>query len=216
MLLDYLHFSRKTAQFYHLFNLCQSLLGKEHDLSESSMTAIELLNRRRIDVQKNMGELNSRLSHVCRECNDIDTGCCKDAVEYYFTAIDFWLRRESSNPIAEYALLPPHSCIYFVRRRVSQIKTKVKKDRDTTKTDNGERCIHLTASGCKLHIHDRPVKCLISTCPKLRRAMDPHTKREYRRSIMEMYHLSLELFDLMKKEACVPRSYGRTALFFTP
>lgn len=215
MPLDYLHFSRRAAQFDHLSGLIQSLLDKESPLSEATAARIDRLNRRRIELHKKIGDLNERLAHVCRECNEIDVGCCKRSAEYYFTAVDFWLRRFSPNPVVEYAILPPPSCAHFVKRRVTQIRAKVLKDRDAKKTDSGKRCHHLSDTGCKLHVHDRPAKCLIATCTRFRRAMDPYTKLEYRRSVREMYRLSLEVFDLLVAEARLPRSYGRTALFFT-
>lgn len=215
MALDYLHFSRRAAQFDHLSAMIHHLLDRERALSDSSMARIERLNYRRIEVHKKLGELNGRVTHICRECNEHDVGCCKRSAEHYFSAIDYWLRRCSPNPVADYAGHPPPSCSYFAKRRVLQIKSKVMKDRDAKSMDGGERCVHLGANGCKLHIHDRPAKCLIATCPKFRRAMDNQTKREYRRLIREMYRLSLEVFDLMKSEARLPRSYGRTSLFFT-
>jgi len=92
---DYRHFVRRYAQFEKVFYLSQSLLPRDYSVSALCRENLRKLNKNRIDIYKKAGESNSSISAVCEKCNG---KCCQGPYDH-FTAIDFWLRKYSSNPL---------------------------------------------------------------------------------------------------------------------
>ncbi len=210
---EYWYFSRRNAQFDKLFYLSQNLLSREHLLSNDAQRIIKQLNERRVNIQKMIGRYNLSLSSVCEEC---DGKCCKDSIEYYFTAIDYWLRKFTSNPIINFSLSLTKPWFHSIIRIIKNLSLRILRIYPREKDPGLKKdCDCLGNHGCKLSFADRPIKCLVWTCYKLKQAMGEQTKIEYGRLINELYFVSCDTFDILKKEAGISKKYGRLALFLT-
>ena len=209
---NYLNFSRKYAQFCYVYFLCQSLLPPDRSLDENARAEIGILNERRIAIQRKMGILNGNLSDACRKCNEAGGGCCHNYIEYYFTAIDYWIRKYSGNPIDGYGIIPDQHWYDFSFRRVRKVINALMPDYGADHKEGANNCAFYGIDGCKLKHEERPVKCLISTCGQVRRAMDMNTKLEYVKSIKELYWISRRMLDILKKEAGISRAYDPIAI----
>ncbi len=205
LIYDYWYFARRYAQLSKIFYLCQSILLPECIISESSVKTLVSLNERRQNIQKEIDKLNASLSTVCSDCKG---SCCLGAYNHY-TAIDYWLRKYSSPPLEAFGIemfFPWY--IHLLRERLGlHINSQSKVPR------NG--CPYLSERGCKIEVYDRPIKCLAFTSRKLREAMSKEQRKQYKRLIEELYSISRSTFNILKKEAGIPKSYGNVSLILT-
>lgn len=209
MLFNYWYFSRKYAQIEKLSCYCQYIFRDDHDLSKSGKEKLVLLNLKRIELQKMIGEITILNYSICNKC----TGkCCRGQAKYFFTALDFWLRKFSSNPVSDFGHVAYRPWYFYLNRRFQQVVSRI------TPGEKDQRgfCQYLRKNGCKLNVDDRPIKCLVATCQKIRQAMDASAKSKYGSLIYELFLVSLSTFDVLKNEAKVPSSFGRLSVLLTP
>jgi len=210
ILYHYWHFSRKHAQIRTIFYLSQNLLSEQFVLSDNSIRNISVLNKHRIIIQKEIGELTSLLLPVCEECR---SKCCRGNIDDYYSSIDYWLRKYSFNTILKNnisSLTPWYHCIVI---RLKQLARKYIDSNEKARFDIN--CIYLKNNGCELEFSNRPIECSVATCDKLRRAMNKQIKIEYIKFIKKLYSICYEVFDIIKVEAGLPRRHGRLSITFT-
>lgn len=203
-------FSRKYAQFTKLFDMNQSILNYDHILSDKAQKKIEILNTSRIEIQNMIEHLGLPSLSVCDKCNG---GCCQGSIGHYFTSLDFWLRKHSADKIVKPNLSEPKEWYYYIHKRLKQLTSRIFPSRKVSASKTG--CYYLGPDGCKLKYADRPIKCVVSTCPRLRAAMDKQTRIKYSKLIKELFLLSCNAFDILKKEAGLPKRHGRLSLMLT-
>ena len=80
---------------------------------------------------------------------------------------------------------------------------------------DGNGCQFLGAEGCILDAPDRSIRCLAFTCRKLRESMTVEQKKHYAVLIKNLYSISHEVLDILKKEAKVHSLYGEFSLIIT-
>lgn len=206
---NYWHFSRRYAQIEKLCYFCQHILKNDHCLSDVGKKKLVSLNRKRIDLQKEVGEITQLHSSICEKCMGV---CCRGHGKYFFTAVDFWLRKFSSNPVSDIGHIADRQWYFYLNRRFQQVVSRI----NLGEKDQRDFCQYLGENGCKLNVDDKPIKCIVATCKKIRQAMDAPAKSEYAKLIYELYLVALGTFDILKNEARVPASFGRVSLLLTP
>lgn len=213
---DYWYFSRKYLQFERVSNLCGGLLGKNDEVSEEARTALRLFDKDRIACQNKIGELDLPSYARCDVCAG---ECCDKSSEQYFSPIDFWLAKYTSDHAPNYAEQPVKPLHHYFKARVASLPRRlypsVKIKNEPPLDMPMEKCFHLGERGCKLPHVERPIKCLIYTCPRLKKSMDHGTRLAYREAIKTLYLISLKTFNVLKVEAGLPRYYGIASIFFT-
>lgn len=209
---NYWRFSRRYAQFEKLFELSQDIFSKDQELSEDSRKAIALLNKYRIDAQIKIGELDLPSLVKCAECKP---KCCNNNADKYFSAIDYCLVRTTSKKELNYSVSTISPWYYYALKRFKKLIPSSINNK-TKATSKSRGCKYLGKYGCKLDHSDRPIKCLVATCSKLRKSLDNTTRIEYIKLIDQLFIISLKVFDILKKEAGLPGRYGRLSLALTP
>lgn len=201
---EYWYFVRRFEQLAKLNFIVQGLLNKECDLSEDAQAALLALNRKRRKFHEELGELNKSIQNVCATCGV----SCMGTYDHY-SATDFWLRKYSSKPVKNYCnetVLPWY--IKLIRHRLEWAPFEAP---DTPR----KGCEHLGSLGCKVHLSERPVKCLLFYCRKLRNVMPHGIKRKYAKLNTEYYKVCRSCFRILKKEAGLPLLYGELELALT-
>ncbi len=208
-LYDYRFFARRYAQLRKTFFLSQSLLSSDSSITEVSRYRLVLLNDRRRTVQHNLGLLSSYLSNVCHMCKG---SCCLDSYDH-FMATDYWLRRYSDSRLDSFGTenkrIMSNCQIFFDRIH------RLAYNYDYSHKNGGNGCQFLGVEGCILDDSERPIKCSAFTCRKLRKSMTVEQKKHYAVSIRDLYSISHEVLDILKKEAKVHSQYGEFSLLTT-
>jgi hypothetical protein len=194
-----------------LFHFIQEVLPTGHELSDSTRKNLVFLDKRRRNLQKRIGELNQSFTAIHAKC---DGSCCREKTEYYFTGADFWLRKFSLNTIESFGVTSARPWQFFIKKRFRRVmhRSDYMDRRKMEQRKNVEKCNFLGQKGCTLDAENRPIKCIIATCSKLRQAMDKRTKTEYKNLISELYNVSLSTLQILKKEAGISPLSGRVSL----
>lgn len=212
---DFWHFSRRYRQFQRISNLSATLFDHGFEASQPTREALVQLNDRRIACQAGIAELNLPHFAGCGACNG---ACCREPTDHYYTAIDFWLRRYTPSRVDRFRAvrpLPLHQ--YYSARLSSALKALTGVPRPAAAAAHGAQscCDHLSERGCRLPHEERPVRCLIYACTGMKRSLDPKTRLSYIEAVKDLQAISLETFAILKKEAGLPRHYGRASIFLT-
>lgn len=207
-LYNYWHFSRRYSQFEILFHLIQKVLPLDHEVSDGTRQKLVLLDKQRRMLQTKIWQRSQPLSAIHSKCGG---SCCRGKTEYYFTGVDFWLRKFSGNTVESFGMPSGKSWKAVVERRVRRVlrRSTLPKQRET-----GEKCRFLGRQGCILDAESRPIQCIVFTCGNLRQTMDRRTKTEYRDLINELYDVSLRTLHILEKEAKVSCLPSRVSLSF--
>ncbi len=199
---------RPYYQILRIFYLSQGLLRKECELTEKSQNSLAELNEQRREVQEKCGSYNDdALYKTCVECQ----GACCQMVYDHFTAIDFWLRRYSSEPIEDFGneILKPWY-LRLIRERFEWNNICPEPEAEVFRTG----CPELGDKGCLLPIQDRPIRCVPYTCRAFRNRMKREQKESYAEMIRELHRISYAAFNILKKEGGFPSWYGAVDLAF--
>ncbi len=214
---DYWCFSRRCVQFDKVSNLSLGLLDKEYEVSEDARNTLRQLNRDRIACQIKIGNLNLSSFAQCDICNG---KCCDKSSDYYFTPIDFWLTKYSSFDVQSYLDDSKKPLQFYFKNRFKPLWVRVNplvKIENHVKINVPKKgCSHLGDDGCKLPYFNRPIKCVIYACPRLKQSMSDVTRVAYIKAIKDLYSISVETFNVIKAEAGFPSYYGRMSLILTP
>lgn len=214
---DFWYFSRIYTQFEKVSNFSIRLLDKKDEVSEETQVALKRLYKKMIVYKIKIGKLNLQLFADCKNCN---TGCCNELSDRYFTPIDFWLSKYGSCNEYDYAdrqIKKFHD--YFKIRFASLWRcadSLVKFNKPAPLNIPSGKCCHLGKNGCSLPHHERPIKCLIYACPRLKKSLSYATRLAYKEAIKDLYVISLQTFNVLKAEAGLPSYYGYVTLYFTP
>ena len=160
----------------------QKILPRVKSFEEIRTPLIAINNRRRI-VQK---ELLS-LSLSANICGNPCLRCCNSLSDYnHYKSVDYVMRLFSENPISDYYQAPkPVGFIEFILKRViaKMRSNKSQAFGSTTKLSEtdpewwvdteainhpGTECPNLKEDGCEYPPEDRPLVCVVHTCPLLR------------------------------------------------
>lgn len=210
---DFWHFSRKYMQFLILANMSMGLLHKEHELSEVAREHLTQLCRDKVRCQARIGALQLPLLAECHNCRQ---GCCNNSSEYYFTPIDFWLARHGSSNVHPFGLHPAKPLHHFLKMRLKSLAPRraIFWSGGTT-GGTGSPCRHLGEGGCMLPHAERPIKCHMYACSRLKRSMDQETRDAYKETVRELFGISVRTFNILKAEAKLPSHYGMLSLYLS-
>ncbi|QWV93981.1 hypothetical protein KP004_01960 [Geomonas oryzisoli] len=210
---DFLHFSRPYRLFQRVAGLSHDLLDPDHDLSQQARTALERLNRDRVACQLAIAALELPTFARCDRCQG---ACCREPAERYYTAIDYWLRRDTGCKIAAYAGQPAPPLAGYLRTRLAAAWRRLDPHHGAPAAPApADRCAHLGSRGCLLPHGERPLKCLIYACSGLKRSLRGDTRTRYIATIKQLQHISIATFNVLKQEAGLPPHYGLASLIFT-
>lgn len=209
-LYDYLYYSRRYSQFNTLCYLCDNIPLRNGDISVESKINMSLIFEYNKELQKQLTELNHRFSDLCASCCG---ACCFKRTEWFFTVIDYWVRKDGLSHINGYAKLPK-------RYWCSSILTRLKNLFNNSVIINNyeivkEKCIYLNEGGCKLMPKERPIKCLLYYCKNIRNSMNYEFIKTHSRIVNELYNNSYRVFEILCKESNCSFIYGRLSLFLT-
>jgi Fe-S-cluster containining protein len=207
---DYWRYSRKYEQFLTASDLVHDLLDKEHEVSEETQEALRQLEKERVAYQNKIGSLNLQLCAECESCQDV---CCDKTPDRYFTPIDYWLAKYSEGNTQSFASPKPFLLRYYLADRFSDLLEKFSPDREA---EAPQRCSHLGENGCDLSYSERPIKCVIYACARMKNSLDARTTAAYTEAIRGLHDISMKTFDLAKGEAGRPAHYGCVKLARLP
>jgi hypothetical protein len=147
-------------------------------------------NERRESIQKKIFILTNNID-ICSECQG---ACCRGNYNH-FTAIDYFIRCFSENPIKEYGALwkPEPAASVFFKKLLSTFKAS-ESDLKALNT----ACSQLTSNGCKLKPEHRPIFCVLWTCKKFRNSCPNQI-------ITELGRLTRELDEIVSEVASIFR-----------
>ncbi len=131
------------------------------------LNKIEKLNQRRIELVEKISKIKTNYN-LCIDCNVL---CCRGNYNHFFST-DYLMRIGSKNPLSDFNLIDkPHSPIYLISNHLN--KFIIKDDKSIIwmqqRALSGERCPNwIEQMGCSLSIDQKPLRCLIYTCPDYR------------------------------------------------
>ena len=96
---DYRMYFRHWGQLFVLFAMSQTLLPRDKTLSEYTVNALRELDQRRRELQ----DLSEQLFHDLNLCIECPRPCCAGSYNH-FRALDYWLRKNSYQPIDDFGL----------------------------------------------------------------------------------------------------------------
>lgn len=216
---DYWHFSRKYNQFLRVASLSVPLASQETRISEETRAILAELNEQKERCHARIGELNLPSLAACESCSK---GCCNNSSPYYFTPIDFWLSKYgSSSDAPDFGRVAPEPLHRYFHARVKSMSRRLVPQGSLDHppepgAEQPEKCRYLGEDGCHLPHEERPIKCVLYACPRLKESMDEATRAAYREAIGDLLDISLKAFNVMKAEAGLPPHYGLASIFLTP
>jgi hypothetical protein len=126
------------------------------------------LNEERQDTQRQIAALCGHVD-ICKHCDGL---CCRGNYNH-FTVIDYLIRMYSESPIHDYGTLRERPMRLVVRERIHDLVYRVDEyDYRTSKPPSDKAhmtCPDLSTSGCRFSPEDRPIRCIMWTCPTFRR-----------------------------------------------
>lgn len=212
---NYWYFSKRYSQVEIVSSLINSMMQDERSLSLPAQMALRSLNEKRALCQSRIGQLNLSGLADCRACQG---RCCDSPSDEYFSPIDYWLRKYVDSHECFYSPRMIETPGYYVRRRLElfarvlgSIPARIlgrssKKGfpvaairyQRSAKLRSG--CQFLDQSGCSLPYADRPIRCVIYACPRMKRGLKQPARSQYSREIDELYHISIATFRILRGE----------------
>ena len=189
------------------------------------------LNQKRADCQVRIGQINLPRIADCKAC---DSPCCNLAADEYFSPVDFWLRKYVDGDECDYSRRLIRKPGYYARMRVKHIASvamaipkrlfqrlahgqrPIAEPLEPLTPREGPGCQFHSRNGCALSNRDRPIKCLMYACTRMRRALTRSAKSRYEKEIGELYQISVATFRILRKEVDRPLWLGSALLKFVP
>ena len=211
----YFHLSEKKLHIiaWHL----QNEEVKSIKFSKSSIIQLNSLNNKKIDIQKEIGNI-TKYNNTCKKCGG---ECCQGDYNH-FTVLDYLIRKYSKSPVNKYGKIwkPPNIYSLLKNKLKSFFATQGLFKRFLERTndlDVASRCPDLTEERCIFSPEDRPMRCIVWTCRAFRRKLqhDDFCKLAYDTKKLQI--IGYEIFKLYKKKVPVFKTlfqYWICALFW--
>lgn len=160
-------FQIPDRKFHLLSYRIQNKLPQLDELQKIRPQIMDINERRRI-IQKEIGHLLESADVCGRTC----FWCCTGGLfhpHYPYTSIDYVLQLFSERPIKEIREREkPDSFFIFA---FNKFKNMLSTDDSWRNSKNPPHCPYLKDTGCEFLPEDRPIYCIIFTCPILRQAL---------------------------------------------
>lgn len=207
------------------------MVEDERTLSSQAQTTLIELNEKRADCQSRIGQLNLSGVTDCQACGG---RCCDSPSDEYFSPVDYWLRKYVDGHQCTYsprAIRKP-ACyamqrLKHIARETRNIAAQIFRRRPNKRfpiaavrylraAKQRPGCQFLDQNGCTLPYSDRPIRCVIYACPRMKRGLTPPVRSQYAREIGELYRISIATFHILRNEADRPNRWSSALLRLMP
>jgi hypothetical protein len=163
---------------------------------QDARSKIERLNTRRQQIQRSILEICSH-TDVCQKCG----GFCCNGDYNHFTLIDYLIRMFSDNPIPDYGvclqkLRPIHLIIWGKITRFLFGIDEFDKIRQSHQIVQ-KHCPDLASNGCRFLPEDRPIRCVMWTCPAFRKSLSDEDFHKFNQLTKELCSISKKVLRLL-------------------
>ena len=212
-LYDHWYYGRPYAKFYKISYLCDCLPMQDINVSLKSRNMLNELFVCTQEIQKKLGELNRRFVDLCANC---EGKCCRHkSTDWYFTVIDYWLRKDGSYHIDKYSKLEKRYWYQFISPKLIDFFRNSAIQNNNHLDYLEGKCEYIKEDGFNLAPQERPIKCLLHYCKILKDSMDYDFKKSHAKLVNELYNNSYGVFKILRKESGYSFLYGWIFLLLT-
>jgi hypothetical protein len=201
-LLGDIHIDWLNVRFRQLFLRTQRLGLPARAMSLDAQRRLNELNLRRRDAQRSMSAVLSTYQALCQSCG----GLCCMGHESFFRVTDYLVRLYSDSPLDSFA---KERNDQFTLRWLYTRSIRFLRPRKAGYDYLGSRqwvrrrshCPELTKSGCRVDPAERPISCIIWTCPPLWKQIGSEDRLRCLGIIRRLYAISCATLQVAKFEA---------------
>jgi hypothetical protein len=185
-------FQSSNRKIFLLSFKIQNILPQLDNL-QKIQPQLNVLNERRKIIQNEIISL-AKTAEYCRNC---PASCCwlNDWSNCnHYSSIDYVMRLFSKKPIREFwEVQKQPSFVVFVLKTIKRVLQK----NPISIHCRNVKCPNLTDKGCEFLAEDRPIICVVYTCPRLRHALPEDDLLKMGVLTKELILLSAELKGLL-------------------
>ena len=176
---------------------------KSIKFSKSSITQLNFLNDKRINIQKDIGNIIKN-NKACKKCG----GKCSQGDYNHFTVLDYLIRKYSQSPLNNYGKIWKPLNNYFSLKNnfksfastLGLFKRFLERNEKTNDLDVASRCPNWTEERCIFSPEDRPIRCIVWTCRAFRKNLQHNDFSKLAYYTKKLQLIGYEIFKLYKKE----------------